>query len=199
MASLQCSGAVSLAARVSDQRPKQYLWDSLARLAPTTVVKTCPHCRTLYPDEQSVCPNDGARLDDDNTGTADPLIGLVLADRYRIIRTLGEGGMGRVYLGEHVRMGRMSAIKVMHPTLAPTADAIGRFNREAGNASQINHPHVAAIYDFGETSDGTLYLAMEYIEGETLSSLLAREGTLSPHRAAAITMQIADGLSAAHR
>ena len=107
--------------------------------------------------------------------------------------------MGRVYLAEHVRMGRMSAVKVMSPSLAPTADAIGRFNREAANASRINHPNVAAIYDFGESTDGTLYLAMEYVEGQTLSALLKREGHLPPPRVARITRQIAAALDAAHR
>jgi serine/threonine-protein kinase len=130
--------------------------------------------------------------------SADPLIGHLLADRYKVLRTIGEGGMGRVYLAEHVRMGRLSAVKVMSPSLAPTADAIGRFNREAANASRINQPNVAAIYDFGETEDGTLYLAMEYVEGETLSAVLRREGPFSPTRAAEITGQIADGLTAAH-
>jgi serine/threonine-protein kinase len=126
------------------------------------------------------------------------LIGRLLADRYKVLRTIGEGGMGRVYLAEHVRMGRLSAVKVMSPALAPTADAIGRFNREAANASRINQPNVAAIYDFGETEDGTLYLAMEYVEGETLTAVLRREGPFSPVRAAEITGQIADGLTAAH-
>ena len=85
-----------------------------------------------------MCPNDGARLDEPDA-PADLLIGTLLADRYRVIRTLGEGGMGRVYLAEHVRMGRLSAVKVMSPALAPTPDAISRFNREAANASQVNH------------------------------------------------------------
>ncbi len=128
----------------------------------------------------------------------DPLIGQLLADRYRILRTLGEGGMGRVYLAQHERMGRLSAVKVMSPALVPTPDAISRFNREAANASRISHPNVAAIYDFGETTDGILYLAMEYVEGETLSSLLARAGALSLADAGDITKQVADALHAAH-
>ncbi len=106
--------------------------------------------------------------------------------------------MGRVYLAEHVRMGRKSAVKVMSADLAFSADAISRFNREAANASRINHPNVAQIYDFGETDDGTLYLAMEFVEGETLSSIIEREGALAPVRAAMLTKQVADGLAAAH-
>ena len=132
------------------------------------------------------------------TESIDPLVGQVLADRYGVIRLLGDGGMGRVYLAEHVRMGRLSAVKVMNPAMAAIPDAIGRFNREAASAGRINHPNVAAIYDFGETADGTLYLAMEYVEGETLTALLDREGTLSPARVAGIVAQVAEGLHAAH-
>ena len=157
----------------------------------------CPKCHAEHDEKLATCPVDGAPLGP-SVASADPMIGRLLADRYKVLRTIGEGGMGRVYLAEHVRMGRLSAVKVMSPALAPTADAIGRFNREAANASRINQPNVAAIYDFGETEDGTLYLAMEYVEGETLSAVLRREGPFSPTRAAEITGQIADGLTAAH-
>ena len=160
--------------------------------------KICPHCRTEYGPDTMICPNDGARLDAPADQT-DTLIGTLFADRYRILRTLGEGGMGRVYLAEHVRMGRMSAVKVMSLALAPTADAISRFNREAANASRINHPNVAAIYDFGETADGTLYLAMEYVDGETLASLVRRTGSLPLALVGELTRQIADALNAAHQ
>jgi serine/threonine-protein kinase len=160
-------------------------------------------CRTEYGPDQVTCPSDGARLGTpaapgDPGDPGDPFIGKILADRYRVLRTLGEGGMGRVYLAEHVRMGRLSAVKVMSPALAPTPEAISRFNREASNASRINHPNVAAIYDFGETEDGTLYLAMEYVEGKTLTAILRESGPLVPVRAAELAGQIADGLHAAH-
>ncbi len=161
-------------------------------------MKVCPHCRTHYGPETNVCPNDGARLDAPDP-KSDALIGTVLAERYRVVRTLGEGGMGRVYLAEHVRMGRMSAVKVMSPALAPTADAISRFNREAANASRINHPNVAAIYDFGETEDGTLYLAMEYVDGETLSAFVHRTGSVPLPLVGELTKQIGDALNAAHQ
>jgi len=161
------------------------------------IVNVCPLCRTEYGPDQETCPRDGARLVV-SAGTEDPFIGRILADRYRILRTLGEGGMGRVYLAEHVRMGRLSAVKVMSPALAPTQEAIARFNREAANASRINHANVAAIYDFGETEDGTLYLAMEFVEGKTLTAILRDGGPLVPVRAAELAGQIADGLHAAH-
>src|SRR5881227_1751652 len=124
----------------------------------------------------------------------DPLIGQVVADRYQILSLIGEGGMGRVYLAEHVRMGRKSAVKVINPALATTADAIARFNREASNACRINHPNVAQVYDFGEMADGTLYLAMEFVEGETLDAVIASDGPLPSRRAAQIAKQVADAL-----
>jgi serine/threonine-protein kinase len=133
-----------------------------------------------------------------NDKPAESLVGQILADRYRILSALGEGGMGRVYLAEHVRMGRQCAVKVISPALASTEAAVARFNREAANASQINHPNVVQVYDFGEGPNGTLYLAMEYIAGETMSALIRREGSVPLHRAAALTKQVADALAAAH-
>ena len=88
-----------------------------------------------------------------------------------MLKKLGEGGMGQVYLAEHVKMGRKSALKVMHPGMVKDVDAISRFNREASNASRISHPNVAAIYDFGETPDGIIYLAMEFVDGLPLTSV----------------------------
>ena len=161
---------------------------------PTT--KICPQCGVEYDVGQKFCPNDGSPLR--LQSPEDPLIGQLVADRYQILSLIGEGGMGRVYLAEHVRMGRKSAVKVINPALATTADAIARFNREASNACRINHPNVAQVYDFGEMADGTLYLAMEFVEGETLDAVIARDGPLPPRRAAQIAKQVADALFAAH-
>ena len=158
-------------------------------------MKLCPTCGQQWPDDQKFCPNDGSALK--TTGSSD-LVGSVIAERYHIEKKLGEGGMGAVYLGEHVKMGRKSAIKVMTQAMASDPDAIARFNREAANAARINHPNVCAIYDFGETTDGLIYLAMEFIEGSSLSDLLEREGALAPQRAAAIFQQAGDALQAAH-
>jgi hypothetical protein len=132
------------------------------------------------------------------SGMTTDLIGSVIAERYHVLKQLGAGGMGRVYLAEHVKMGRQSAIKVLHPGMAEDAEAIGRFNREAANASRIDHPNVAAIYDFGETPDGLQYLAMQYVEGETLTQIVKANGALPPLRASDITRQTAEALSAAH-
>ena len=158
-------------------------------------MKLCPTCGRQWPDDQKFCPDDGSAL---KTAGSTDLVGGVIAERYHIQKKLGEGGMGAVYLGEHVKMGRKSAIKVMTQSMASDPDAIARFNREAANAARINHPNVCAIYDFGETKDGLIYLAMEFIEGSSLSDVLEREGALAPGRAAAIFQQACDALQAAH-
>ena len=159
-------------------------------------MKICPVCSTEYADDVKFCPNDGQTLR--SAAPASDLVGQVVADRYHVVKKLGEGGMGQVYLAEHVKMGRRSAIKVMNPAMVHDPDAVARFNREASNASRITHPNVCAIYDFGETPDGLIYLAMEFIEGEPLTDLLEREGALAVPRATAIFLQTADALQAAH-
>jgi serine/threonine-protein kinase len=158
-------------------------------------MKVCPQCGSEYELDQRFCPKDGTAL---RGGAGGDLLGAVIADRYHVLRKLGEGGMGQVYLAEHVKMGRKSAVKVMHAAMNADPDAVARFNREASNAARISHPNVCAIYDFGETPDGTIYLAMEFIEGESLTAVIARAGSLPPARAARITRQVADALSVAH-
>ena len=108
-----------------------------------SATKICPQCNTEYEAEQRFCPRDGSTLKSQSAGG--DLVGSVIADRYHVISKLGEGGMGQVYLAEHVRMGRKSAVKVMNPGMVNDADAISRFNREAANASRISHQHVAQV------------------------------------------------------
>ena len=158
-------------------------------------VKTCPTCGTTYPDDATVCAHDRTAL---IAHESDALIGTTIADRYRILRLLGQGGMGRVYHAEHVMMGRPSAIKVINPSLSQDPEALGRFNREASSAARISHPNVCAIYDFGPTPGGPIYLAMEYIEGLTLRAILESEQQLPLTRAVELTRQCAEGLQAAH-
>ena len=162
-----------------------------------SALKICPQCGTEYELDQRFCPKDGSTLKSQG-GTTGDLVGTIIADRYNVIKKLGEGGMGTVYLAEHVKMGRKSAVKVMNPNMVNDADAISRFNREAANASRINHANVAAVYDFGETSDGLIYLAMEFIEGPALTKVIEEAGALNPMRAAEITRQAAEALSVAH-
>ncbi|PYP35266.1 MAG: hypothetical protein DMD46_13410 [Gemmatimonadetes bacterium] len=159
-------------------------------------MKVCPVCSSEYPDDIRFCPKDGQTLRSSSPGR--DLVGQVVADRYHVMKKLGEGGMGQVYLAEHVKMGRRSAIKVLNPSMVHDPDAVARFNREAANASRISHPNICAIYDFGETPDGLIYLAMEFVEGEPLTDVLAREGALPVTRAADICVQVAAALQAAH-
>src|SRR5215212_3068818 len=113
-----------------------------------STMKSCSVCGSEFDAGVKFCPNDGTPLR--ASAPTDALIGQVIADRYRIISMLGEGGMGRVYLAEHVRMARKCAVKMISPAMARTEAAVARFNREAANASQINHPNVVQVYDFGE-------------------------------------------------
>jgi len=159
-------------------------------------LKICPQCGAEYELDQRFCPKDGTTLRQQDAGA--DLVGAIIADRYHVLRKLGEGGMGQVYLAEHVKMGRKSALKVMNPAMVKDADAISRFNREAANASKINHPHVADVYDFGETSDGVIYLAMEFVDGPPLRKIIEEHGALPPLRAATIARQAADALAVAH-
>jgi serine/threonine protein kinase len=158
--------------------------------------KLCPQCGTRYEGDNRFCTLDGATLVLENP--TDNLTGNLLADRYLVDRKLGEGGMGEVYLAEHIRMKRKVAVKVMRAWLTKDPAAIGRFHREAENASQITHPNVAGVYDFGETPDGLVYLAMEFVEGEPLTAILEREKILNHIRASDIVSQTADALAAAH-
>jgi serine/threonine-protein kinase len=158
--------------------------------------KVCPACGVEYDGRTRFCPDDGSVLRP--KARSDDLIGEVVADRYHIVRLLGEGGMGRVYLADHVRMGRPCAIKVMHRAMSSDAGAVSRFAREAANASRINDENVAHIYDFGETKEHGIYLAMEYVEGSVLSSLIQREAPFSVERAVPIAIQVAKALKAAH-
>ncbi|HEY0777061.1 MAG TPA: serine/threonine-protein kinase, partial [Gemmatirosa sp.] len=159
--------------------------------------KVCPVCGTSYPDQNVFCANDGSALH-----AADPdgdLIGSVIADRYLVTDLLGEGGMGKVYLARHVRLPQQAAIKVLRPEQARDPGAVTRFNREAANASRIDHDRVARVYDYGESGDGVVYLAMEYVAGRTLKAILIDGGPMEPRRAAGIVQQVADALDAAHR
>src|SRR4051794_17836162 len=139
------------------------------------VAKLCPQCGNEYLTTDRFCPRDGSPLRP--KAGDDPLIGRIIADRYHILARLGEGGMGRVYLGEHMKMNRQCAIKVMNPNLVNDADSATRFSREASNAARILHPNVAAVFDYGE-ADKIVYLVMEFVDGEPLSTILEREGPL---------------------
>jgi serine/threonine-protein kinase len=128
----------------------------------------------------------------------DPLIGLVLSDRYRVVRKLGEGGMGTVYQAEHALIEKRLALKVLFPELTRRSDLVASFLHEAKAASRIGHENVIDISDFGQSPEGLVYIAMEYLEGQDLGQVLKAKGPLPWTRARPILMQVAKALRAAH-
>jgi eukaryotic-like serine/threonine-protein kinase len=124
-------------------------------------------------------------------------LGHVLGN-YRLIRKLGEGGVGTVYEGEHIRLGRKMALKVLHPETA-SAETIVRFFNEARAVNQIRHPNIVDVEDFVTTDNGEHYLIMELLAGEDLRSVITREGVMNPIRVSAIGEQMAAALGAIHR
>lgn len=128
---------------------------------------------------------------------ADPVIGTVLAERYLIHSLVGEGGMGKVYAGEHVLMRKRVAIKILHKELTRVSDVVQRFEREAMAAANIDHPNVAAATDFGHLPDGSVFLVLEYVQGISLRSEIA-QGCIDIPRALHIARQIASAMASAH-
>src|SRR5262245_35098865 len=105
-------------------------------------------------------------------------IGDVVDAKYRVVRLIGEGGMGVVFEGEHTRIRRRVAIKTLHPQTT-TAEAVQRFEREAQAAGRIGNEHILEVLDLGTLATGEHYMVMEYLDGETLAQRLADGGTMS--------------------
>jgi eukaryotic-like serine/threonine-protein kinase len=122
----------------------------------------------------------------------------VIDGKYRIVRLLGEGGMGAVYEGENTLIHRRVAIKVLHAHVAKNAEAAQRFEREAQAAGRIGSEHIVEVLDLGSLPNGDRYMVMEFLEGESLSQRIRSHGRLSPEELAPIAMQMLDALAAAH-
>ena len=123
----------------------------------------------------------------------------LIAGRFRIERQIGTGGMGAVYLATHLDLERPVAVKIIRPEFASDADVSDRFLREARTMAKLRHPNAAMIFDAGNLPDGRHYIVMEFVEGETLSQALARQGRFSFTDAIDIATQICDVLEEAHR
>ncbi|HVQ41996.1 MAG TPA: protein kinase, partial [Vicinamibacterales bacterium] len=123
--------------------------------------------------------------------------GEIFQQRYRVIGLLGRGGMGEVYRADDLRLGQPVALKFLPPSLKQDSQQLSQFHNEARTARQVSHPNVCRVYDIGE-ADGLLFLTMEYVDGEDLSSLLRRIGRLPEDKAIEIARQICAGLAAAH-
>ncbi|MEQ9081005.1 MAG: serine/threonine-protein kinase [Sandaracinaceae bacterium] len=169
-------------------------------------MKICPSCKTEFAGGEVFCPNDGARLVtasqwDGPTKIGDgedPMIGTILSERYKILKQIGEGGMGLVYEAEHVAIGKRVALKVLRDDFSGRPEVVERFKQEARSASRIGNDHIVDISDFGTTPSGASYFVMELLEGEDLAEVLQREGQLPLARAADIILQCCKALGAAH-
>jgi len=162
-------------------------------------MRTCPACHNNYSDGTEFCPRDGAHLAAQAT-EAEAQLAAGLSRRFRIVRRLGEGGMGTVFLAEQIAVGhRPVALKVLLRTLLDNPDFLRRFQEEAASTGRIRHPNVVTIHESGQADDGTPYIAMEFLEGESLHQTLQRRGALPVPEVAEILQQAARGLNAAHK
>ncbi len=126
------------------------------------------------------------------------LVGKVLGDKFKLTACIGIGGSGAVYRADQIALGRTVAVKILNEDLSADARMIKRFRDEAMSASRLNHPNCVSIIDYGQSSDGLLYLAMEYVKGPTLTQLLATHNPLPLDRVLDIVMQGLAGIEEAH-
>src|SRR5918911_90272 len=167
---------------------------------PTRPMLQCPQCGRQFDSDVTVCPEDGTPLSADSTvadaAPPDPLVGVVLDDKYRLDARLGVGGMGTVYHATHLLIERPVAVKVLNRRLVTDEAARERFRREARAAGRLQHTNAVAVTDFGETRDGLVYLVMELLEGRPLRDILAHESPLDPARAVSLMLQVAAAVEA---
>ena len=156
-------------------------------------LKTCTQCKMRYANEVTYCVVEGGEL----VELPDPRIGTVLAGRYVIDEVIGEGGMATVYRSHHKLVDRPIAVKIMNPMLASDPIVRERFRREARSAQKLAHPNIIEIFDQGDTEDGTCYIVMELLRGESLAAVVGR-GRLEVDRAIHVMIQIARGIARAH-
>ncbi len=131
--------------------------------------------------------------------SAEDLLGQVVDDRFEILEKLGEGGMGAIYKARQISMDRVVALKILLHDQRGDPISVERFRHEAYLASRLKHPNAIIIHDFGNTADGLLYIAMEYLSGETLKERLARVGALQVNSAVKIMTQALRTIAEAHR
>jgi serine/threonine protein kinase len=155
-------------------------------------MKLCPICQRCYEDAESICSEDQTALVHSRPGSR------LIAEKYRLDRLLGRGGVGAVYAGTHVDLDRAIAIKLLLPDFTSDADALERFRREARAAARLNHPNIADTYDYGALPEGGSYIIMELIDGQTLREYMNTTGALPISEAVQIALQVCDGIDAAH-
>lgn len=159
----------------------------------------CVQYRGIFTGRIIICPHDGNMLVAIPAEQRDPLLGVVLGDRYEILEIVGKGGRGIVYKTRHLLIDRIVAIKVFKGHLLDDKQSLLRFQVEARAASRFSHPNVVDVHDFGVTDWGQPYLVMDYVQGESLSAVIADSGPLDFHRAVPIFIQACNALEHAHR
>jgi serine/threonine-protein kinase len=162
----------------------------------------CPSCHAEVGDSQKFCPSCGTALAPAGGSEPGPdvMIGQTLGGKYKVVRLLGEGGMGAVYEGEQ-QLGttkRKVAVKTLHPHLSRDPKIKARFEREVGTIAELEHPNTIQVYDFGSSQDGILYIVMEFLQGKSLADTLEKEGAMQPDRVARIMEQVCGSLAEAH-
>src|SRR3979411_1799259 len=157
-------------------------------------MKYCTSCNEKFDDSLSFCPTDGEVLEEDSSA----LLGNVLDGQYQIESLLGKGGMGAVYRARHILLGDRVAIKLLPPEMRGNTEWLRRFQREGQAARRFRHPNAVTVYDLRTSADGTIYLVMEYVEGNTLDVELKKRGKFSPAEAVAVLAPIMGVLNAAH-
>lgn len=172
---------------------------------------TCAHCGSVLAPNTRHCLTCGVTLTGSaqatepgagyhgGTNSHDPMIGRSVIGQFVIRAKLGEGGMGAVYVADQPSVGRTAVIKVMHPWKSKDPKIAEAFAAEARAAARLQNPHIVSIYNYGTLNDGTLFLAMEHLEGTTLEDLLRTQGRIEPSRAVAFTTQVCEALTEAHR
>ncbi len=161
----------------------------------------CPSCHKPVDGSERFCKNCGSPVPTASIAGTDPLLGQILGGKFRVVKLLGEGGMGAVYEGEQ-QLGtkaRKVAIKTLHKELSSDPSIQARFQREVSTIAELEHPNTIQVYDFGSTPEGQLYLVMEFVQGKSLASVLETGGAMEPPRADAILRQICGSLGEAHQ
>ena len=158
--------------------------------------RICPSCGFISVDGTAICPNDSVEL---KLLPSDPLIGQIVADRYKILSQLGRGGMSVVYKAHHQFMQRFVAIKMLRAELGEDSDSLKRLEIESRAISALKHPNIVPVYDYGELEDGTPYLVMEFLEGRDLKHLIDEKAPMNYREALPIFIAVCDGLAHAHK
>lgn len=162
-----------------------------------TMERVCPECGLKT--EELTCPTDGEMTLVVKTGDAiDTLVGRVIGSRYRILEMVGQGGFGAVYKAQHTATGDTLAIKTLRADVEGNQDVVMRFRQEAKATSKLKHPNTVRVFDFGQMDDGNLFLAMEFLDGRTMTDVMRAEAPLDYKRLVHMALQVLKSLSEAH-